>query len=156
MGAPQCAACALSTRSRELESQTKRDKQRKRRMKLGLALLCSVYARGGISSGGAQRRKSSAGRKAPSGALTSGYASPNPNVESVNNLVNIGCQMAAIEDEYVMAIGGHYLKKFTNCGRCAQVTCVGNVSKNNQRKLTLTLETYNRACLNEEPRSKRL
>lgn len=34
--------------------------------------------------------------------------------------------MAAIEDEYVMAIGGHYLKKFTNCGRCAEVTCVGN------------------------------
>ena len=82
-------------------------------MKLGLALFSAVYARGGISNGGAQRRKSSSGRKSPSGALTSGYASPNPNVESVNNLINIGCQMAEIEDEYVMAIGGHYLKKFT-------------------------------------------
>ena len=103
-------------------------------MKLSFALLClgSVTATnrpGGISYGGRRkiRGNTGGGKSATSGsALTSGYAKPNKNIESVNNLVHIGCQMAEIEDEYVMAIGGHYLKKFSNCGRCATVTCVGN------------------------------
>ena len=100
-------------------------------MKLSFALLTLTVTAtgrpGGISYGGRRKIRGNTKTSGTTGsALTSGYAKPNKNVESVNNLIHIGCQMAEIEDEYVMAIGGHYLKKFTNCGRCAEVTCVGN------------------------------
>ena len=59
-------------------------------------------------------------------ALTAGKAKANPNLSSVNNLNGVGCQLIEVEDEFTMAIGGFYLKRFTNCGRCARVTCSGN------------------------------
>ena len=59
-------------------------------------------------------------------ALTAGKARANPNLSSVNNLNGVGCQLIEVEDEFTMAIGGFYLKRFTNCGRCARVTCSGN------------------------------
>lgn len=92
-------------------------------MKLSFALLCLGVSGNNRSSYGGRRRGS---KKASAPALTAGYGSPNPNIESVNNLKNIGCQMAEMEDEYLMAIGGKYLKSFSNCGRCAEVACVGN------------------------------
>ena len=58
--------------------------------------------------------------------MTAGKARANPNLSSVNNLNGVGCQLIEVEDEFTMAIGGFYLKRFTNCGRCARVTCSGN------------------------------
>jgi hypothetical protein len=90
-------------------------------MRLLALFICELLA----SRGWGGRRK---GNKSKGGepALTSGTARPNPNVASVNNLNGIGCQIVELNDDKIMAIGGHYLKKFTNCGRCAKVTCVGN------------------------------
>lgn len=92
-------------------------------MRLFALLICELLAsRNG--QGGRRRiqRKNGPG----TWALTSGMAKPNPNLSNVNNLNGVGCQIIEVEDEYTMAIGGYYLKRFTNCGRCARVTCVGN------------------------------
>jgi len=95
-------------------------------MRLLALLICELLAAGRGQGGNWGGRRKGGKSKTGEPALTSGTARPNPNVASVNNLNGIGCQLVELDDEKLMAIGGHYLKRFTNCGRCAKVSCVGN------------------------------
>jgi len=56
---------------------------------------------------------------------TSGTVKVNGNLEEINKRGGIGCQLVEINDEHLMAVNGRTLRSFTGCGRCAQISCVG-------------------------------
>lgn len=44
-------------------------------------------------------------------------ARPNQDLDTLNNLSGIGCQLVALEDENLMAVSKIFFKDFNSCGR---------------------------------------